>query len=43
MQHYNKDNDDNVMRASMWFEFFGGFFGMSNPVIYGRECDNKEV
>ena len=28
-QHCNNDNeynDDNVMRASGWFEFFGGLF-----------------
>jgi hypothetical protein len=28
-QHCNSDNiyiDDNVMRASVWFEFFGGLF-----------------
>ncbi len=25
-QHCNNDNDDNVMRVSMWFEFFGGLF-----------------
>ena len=22
----NKDNDDNVMHASIWFEFCGGLF-----------------
>ena len=25
-QHYNIDKDDNVMRASVWFEFFDGLF-----------------
>jgi hypothetical protein len=26
VQHCNNDDDDIVMRASVWFEFFGGFF-----------------
>ena len=45
-QHCNDDNngnDDNVMCASVWFEFFGAFVLISNHVVYGREiCDQKE-
>jgi hypothetical protein len=27
----NEYNDDNVMRASLWFEYFGGLFECRNP------------
>ena len=34
----NNYNDDNVLRGSVWFEFFGGLFLMSKPMMmYGRE------
>jgi hypothetical protein len=26
VQHCNNDDDDDVMRVSVWFEFFGGFY-----------------
>ena len=29
-------NNDNVMRASLWFESFGWFILMSRHMIYGR-------
>ena len=38
-QHPNNDNnynDDNVMCASVWFEYFGGLL-KSKPMIYGKE------
>ena len=38
------DNDDNVMRANMWFAFFGGFFNVKTRDIWkgAGTCDNKE-
>jgi hypothetical protein len=36
------NNDDNVMLASVWLEFFGGLFSISKRMIYWREGDNKE-
>ena len=44
-QHCSIDNyynDDNVMHASAWFEFFGGLVLISKPMIYMRERDKKE-
>ena len=38
-QHCNNDNNynvDNVMHASVWFAFFGGYL-LSKPMIYGKE------
>ena len=35
-------NDDNVMRASVWFEFFDDLFWCRNPWFMGGNCDNKE-
>ena len=38
MWHHHDANDDNVMRASVWFEFVGGWIVfMSKPMIYERE------
>ena len=44
-QHCNSDNncnDDSVMRASMWFKFFGGLFECQSPCYIGGKHDNKE-
>ena len=43
-QHYSHDNnhnDDNVMRASMWFDF-GGLLWCQNPWYMGGERANKK-
>ena len=35
-------NDDNMMCASVWFEFFVGLLQCQNPWYMGGECDNKD-
>lgn len=35
-------NDDNVMRADVWFEYFGGLFWFQNLWFMGGKRDNKE-
>ena len=41
-QHCNDFNDDNMMRQSMWFEFFDGLVSCQIPWYMGRTRDNKE-
>ena len=44
-QHCSNDvnvNDDNVMCASVWFEFFGNIFLFENLSYLGGKRDNKE-
>ena len=33
----HKDNNDNAMHVSMWFELFGGLLDVKKTMIYGRE------
>ena len=41
-QHCSNENDDNMMIASLWFEFFGGLFQCQNPRYMRGRCDNKK-
>ena len=38
----NNDNDDNVMCASVWFEFLGGLLQCQNLWYMWGKHDNKE-
>ena len=43
-RHCNNDNTDNVMRASVWFEFFGGVFYCQNKHIWeGNMTTRSEI
>jgi hypothetical protein len=33
-QRYSVDNDDNMMCASVWFIFFGGYFDVTTCYIW---------
>ena len=44
VQHCNNDNnynDDNMMRATVWFEFFVGVFSCQNLGYMREEHDDK--